>query len=126
MSESWTGKGMTRGAARSLVVGERHAIWTSPAISVHSEDALRFGSALDREEWLLLVTSSTLSLTSALNMGGWLTPRPGRFTPPGKTRYPLYRRLCGPQVRFGQVRINLSPPGFDPRTAQPVANRYTD
>jgi hypothetical protein len=24
--------------------------------------------------------SSTLSLTSALNEGGWLTPRPGRFT----------------------------------------------
>ena len=25
--------------------------------------------------------SSTLSLTSALGWGGWLTPRPGRFTP---------------------------------------------
>ena len=28
--------------------------------------------------------SSTLSVTSALEGGGWLTPRPGRFTP-GKT-----------------------------------------
>ena len=25
--------------------------------------------------------SSTFSLTSALNGGGWSTPRPGRFTP---------------------------------------------
>jgi hypothetical protein len=36
--------------------------------------------------------SSTLSLTSALDVGGWSTPRPGRFTPGKETRYPLYRR----------------------------------
>ena len=46
--------------------------------------------------------------------------------PPGKTRYPLYRRLGGPQGRSGQVR-NISPqPGFDPLTVQLVASRYTD
>jgi len=48
--------------------------------------------------------------------------------PPGKTRYPLYRRLDGPQSRSGQVR-KISPPpsvGFDPRTVQLVASRYTD
>ena len=34
-------------------------------------------------------------------------PRPGRFTP-GKTRYPLYKRLGGPQGRSGQVwKISL-------------------
>ena len=52
---------------------------------------------------------------------GWVVsskPRP-LFTP-GKTRYPLYRRLDGPQGRSGRVE-NLAPPGFDPRTAQPVA-----
>jgi hypothetical protein len=50
----------------------------------------------------------------------------GRFLPPGKTRYPMYRRLGGPQGRSGQVR-KISPPlGFDPRTVQPVASRYTD
>jgi len=38
----------------------------------------------------------------------------------------LYRRLGGPQGRSGQVRKILSPPGFDPRTVQPVASRYTD
>ena len=35
--------------------------------------------------------------------------RPGRSLRPGKTRYPLYRRLGGPQGRSGQVR-NISPP----------------
>jgi hypothetical protein len=39
--------------------------------------------------------------------GGWLTPHRGRFTP-GKTRYPLCRRLGGPQSRSGQVR-KISP-----------------
>ena len=46
--------------------------------------------------------------------------------PPGKTRYPLYRRLGGSQNRSGRVRKILTPPGFDPRTAQPVASLYTD
>ena len=45
---------------------------------------------------------------------------------PGKSRYPLYRRLGEPQGRSGQVR-KISPlPGFDPRTAHPVASLYTD
>ena len=53
-----------------------------------------------------------------------VTPRP-LFTP-GKTRYPLYRRLGGPQGWSGEVR-KISPPlGLDPRTVQPVASRYTD
>ena len=46
--------------------------------------------------------------------------------PPEKARYPLYRRLGRPQGRFGRVRIISPPPGFDPRTVQPVASRYTD
>jgi hypothetical protein len=41
--------------------------------------------------------------------------------PPGKTRYLLFRRLGGPQSRYVSP-----PPGFDPRTVQPVASRYTD
>jgi len=52
--------------------------------------------------------------------------RPGRTLPPGKTRYPYYRRLGGPQGRPGQVR-KISPlPGFDARTVQPVGRRYAD
>ena len=45
---------------------------------------------------------------------------------PGKTRYPLYMKLGGPQGRSGRVRNISSPLGFDPRTIQPVASRYTD
>jgi len=32
--------------------------------------------------------------------------------PPGKTQYPLYRRLGGPQGRSGRVRQTSPPPGF--------------
>jgi len=46
--------------------------------------------------------------------------------PAGKTRYPLYRRVGGPQGWFGQVQKPSSPLGFDPWTVQPLANRYTD
>ena len=46
--------------------------------------------------------------------------------PPGKSRYPLCRRLGGPQGRSGRVRKISPPPGFDPSTVQPVASRYTD
>ena len=58
--------------------------------------------------------------------GDGLASRPGRSLPPGKTRYPFYRRLDGPQGRSGQVRKISSPPGFDLRTVQPVTSRYTD
>jgi hypothetical protein len=34
--------------------------------------------------------------------GEWSAARPGQNLPPGKTRYPLYRRLGGPQGRYGQ------------------------
>jgi len=34
--------------------------------------------------------------------------------------YPLYRRLSWPEGRSGLAE-NLAPPGFDPRTVQPVA-----
>ena len=49
----------------------------------------------------------------------------GRTLPPGKSRYPLYKRLGGTQDRSGLAE-NLAPPGFDTRTVQPVVNRYTD
>jgi hypothetical protein len=58
--------------------------------------------------------------------GEWSAARPGRDLPPGKTRYPLYRRLGGPQGRSGQGRKISPPPGFDPRTVQPVVSRYTN
>ena len=32
--------------------------------------------------------------------------------PPGKARYPLYKRLGGPQDRYGRVQKISPPPGF--------------
>jgi hypothetical protein len=52
--------------------------------------------------------SSTLSLISALGVDGWSPPRPDRFTAGKETRYPLCRRLSGPQKRSGRVR-KISP-----------------
>ena len=69
---------------------------------------------------------STLSLASALDEGGWLTPRPGRINPWKESRYPLYKRLDKPQGRSGRVRKISPPPGFDLRTVQPIAIRYTN
>jgi hypothetical protein len=63
---------------------------------------------------------------SALEGGEESASRPGRFLSPGKTRYPMYRRLGGPQDRSGQMRKISPPPGFDPRTVQHVGSRYTD
>jgi len=59
-------------------------------------------------------------------VGGWSTPRhaPDALLL-GMTRYPLYRRLGGPQGRFRRVRKISTSPGFDPRTVQPVASRNT-
>ena len=45
---------------------------------------------------------------------------------PENTRYPLYRRLGGPQGPSGQVQKTLTTPGLDPRTVQSVASQYTD
>ena len=67
--------------------------------------------------------SSTLFQTSALEGGEGSALRPGSTLPPGKTWYPLYRRLGGPQGRSGLVRkISLhrdSIPG--PSSPQAVA-----
>ena len=49
---------------------------------------------------------STLSLTSALDWGAWLTPGPGWYTPSKVTRYSLCSRL-GRLVWMGAE--NLSP-----------------
>jgi len=45
---------------------------------------------------------------------------------PGKTRYPLYRNLYGPQGRVWTVAKNLVPTGFRYPDRQAVASRSTD
>jgi len=57
---------------------------------------------------------------------GWVVSSTSRlhFTP-GKTRYPFYRRLGGPQGRSGRAE-NLVPTGIRSRTVQTVVSRCTD
>ena len=59
-------------------------------------------------------------MTAALEGREWSAARPGRTFPPGKTRYPLYRRLGGPRGRSGRAE-NLVPTGIRFRTVQPIA-----
>jgi len=65
-------------------------------------------------------------MTTALEGERGQSHAPTVLYPRGKTRYPLYGRLGGPQGRPGQVRKISHPPGLDPRTVQLVASRYTD
>jgi len=58
-------------------------------------------------------------MTTALEGGEWSAARPGRTLLPGKTRYPLYRRLGGPQGRSGRAE-NLVPTGIRSRTVKPL------
>ena len=64
-------------------------------------------------------------LTSALVGGEWL---PVRLTAGKVSRYPLNRRLGGPQsqsVHF-EGKNYLPLPWFEPRTLKPIASRSTD
>jgi hypothetical protein len=65
-------------------------------------------------------------MTNSLEVGEGSTSRPGHSLPQEKTRYPLYRKLDGPQGRSEQVRKISPPPGLVPRTVQSVASRYAD
>jgi len=58
-------------------------------------------------------------LTSALEGGEGSASRPGRTLTPEK-------RLGGPQGRYGGVRKISPPPGFDPRTVQPVGSQTSN
>jgi len=67
-----------------------------------------------------------LFLDHGTRRGRGVSVTPGPLLTPGKDPVPIYRRLGGPQGRSGQVRKISPPPGFDPRTVQPVVSRYTD
>jgi hypothetical protein len=66
-----------------------------------------------------------LSLQPRREMGVGVQHHAPAVLPPGKTRYPMCRRLGEPQGRSGRMRKTSPPPGFDPRTVQLVASRYT-
>jgi len=63
-------------------------------------------------------------MTAVLEGGEWSAARSGRTLPPGKTRYPLYKRLGGPQGRSGWAE-NLVPTGIPSRIVQLVVSHYT-
>ena len=67
--------------------------------------------------------SSTLSLTSALERGGWSAPLAGHFTV-GKEIIVLEAGCASGQVWGGIGKISPSP-GFDLRTVQPVRGGLT-
>jgi len=59
-------------------------------------------------------------MTAALEGGEWSVARLSHSLPSGETRHPFYRRLGGPQGRFGRAE-NLISAGIRSRTVQPVA-----
>jgi hypothetical protein len=67
----------------------------------------------------------TLSLTPAIDEVGGQCHNWSAL-PPGKTRYPMYRRLGGPQGLSGRVRKISPSPGFGPPTFQLIASRCTE
>jgi len=44
-------------------------------------------------------------MIAALEGGEWSAAHPGRTLPPGKTRYPFYREMGGPQRPSGRAEI---------------------
>jgi len=62
------------------------------------------------------------SMTAELEGGEWSAARPGHTVPPRKTRYPFYRRVGGPQGRYGRAE-NLVPTGIWSRNVQPMVSR---
>jgi hypothetical protein len=55
--------------------------------------------------------SSTLFFISMLDGDSWLASFPGHFTSSEETRFPLYRRLGGPQGQSAGAE-NLAPAGI--------------
>jgi len=69
--------------------------------------------------------SSTLPSTSALDGVGGQRHAPAAL-PPGKTQYHCIGGWVVSRAGVGGCGNFTPQPGFDPRTAQPVASRYTD
>ena len=61
-------------------------------------------------------------MTAALEGGEWSAARLDRTLPPGKNRYPFYRRMGGSHGLSGRAE-NLVPTGIRSRTVQPVVSR---
>jgi hypothetical protein len=82
-------------------------------------------------QWrLLIIIAIIIKALLFLDLGtrrGWVVSTLlWPLYPPGKTRYPLYRRLGGSQGWFVRVWKILPLPWFNPRTVQSIVTRYTD
>ena len=64
-------------------------------------------------------------MTAAIEGDKWSEARIGRTLSPGKTPYPFYSRLGGPQCRSGRAE-NLVPTGIRSRTVHPVVAISTE
>ena len=80
----------------------RHCTGWSSTSCLAGTGRTRLRTSHGRPDWEQKY-SWTLSLTSALEMGGWLTPRPCCFTSGKEIPYPSYRRLGGSLDRSGRV-----------------------
>jgi hypothetical protein len=56
---------------------------------------------------------------------GWSTPRPDRYTTGKDSGIHCKGGWVGPRDGLDGCRKSRPPPGFDPRTVQSVASRYT-
>ena len=74
--------------------------------------------------WPLQACNGTALPLPLLDRVGWSTPRPGRSTPGKRPDTHCIGGWVGPRAGLMDAE-NLAPPGFDPRTVQPVTSRYT-
>ena len=71
-------------------------------------------------------SSSTLSLTSALDGVGGQRLAPAALPPVKRAGSHCTGGWVGPRAGLDECGKSRPPPGFDPRTVQAVASRYTD
>jgi hypothetical protein len=65
-------------------------------------------------------------MTNDTRRGEGSESRPGRSLTPGKHPVPIVQEAEWAQGPVWTGAKNLAPPGFDPRTVQPIASRYTE
>ena len=70
--------------------------------------------------------NSTLSLTSALDRGWVVNATPGSLYPQERPGTHCIGGWLGPRAGLDGCGKSRPPPGFDPRTVQPIASRYTN
>jgi hypothetical protein len=113
--------------AISVLIDLRETVVNRLVCIVHIQDVLK-GTLQSAIQAQRVCRGKVILICNFCAKWGGLSKRgSGRFTPENVKWYLPYRRLGGPQLRSGRVcrRENfLFLPRFEPRTVQPVANRY--